>query len=147
MPRSVALPLLQCPHDFGDPRRLVCSEPTHVVEEYHANRRVLLREPYMEDGVCHRPCDEALTRLGCSEFDAVAGDAYSLVFDADAVRRRVVERADELFQVYLPPRRICAIEHALKGTARHTPPYPCPGLWGDGRGIGPLEVIRVLHIC
>ena len=47
----------------------------------------------------------------------------------------------------LPPRRICAIEHALKGTARHTPPYPCPGLWGDGRRIGPLEVIRVLHIC
>ena len=23
----------------------ICSEPTHVVEEYHANRRVLLREP------------------------------------------------------------------------------------------------------
>ena len=41
----------------------------------------------------------ALTRLGCSEFDDVAGDAYPLVFDADAVRRRVVERADELFQV------------------------------------------------
>ena len=31
---------------------------------------------------------------------------------------------------YLPLRRICAVEHALKGTARHTPPYPCPGLWG-----------------
>ena len=43
--------------------------------------------------------DEALTRLGCSEFDDVAGDAYPLVFDADAVHRRVVERADELFQV------------------------------------------------
>ena len=53
----------------------------------------------MEDGVCHRPCDEALTRLSCSEFDDVAGDAYPLVFDADVVRRRVVERADELFQV------------------------------------------------
>ena len=39
------------------------------------------------------------TSLGGSEFDAVAGDAYPLVFDADAVRRRVAERADELFQV------------------------------------------------
>ena len=92
------VPLLQGLHDFCHPRRLVRCKTTDVIKKYHANRRMLPCKLEVENGVCHRPSDEKLVRLGCCEINAVSRDAYSVIFDADAVRRRAVGSVDELFE-------------------------------------------------